>query len=97
MIKIVKVEKSQDIFITFKSQTLTSFIFKCDLNFMKWMWIHTRDIIIVKTDKMVKSQNVNFDFKSQNLTLTWMIKWSFYLLTKVSGLCGCLWWWRQAH
>ena len=53
-----KVVKCQNVdFLTLKSQTLTDLIFKCDLNFVKIMRIHAREVEISQDE-----QNSKIDF-----------------------------------
>ena len=66
--EMVNVVKSQNVNLILKSQTLTSFIFKFNLNFEKiecrYMFERSR---LVKKDKMVQSENVDFWFKKVNV------------------------------
>ena len=50
----------------------------------KWMWIHAREVKLVKIDKIVKSQNI--DFRVEKVQLWLLTKWLFCSLTKVSGI-----------
>ena len=54
-------EKSKCWLLILRSQTLIDFIFKFDLNFEKWMQIHTRKVKISQDGQNgKKSQNVDF-------------------------------------
>ena len=62
--EMIKVEKVKGLTFDFESQTLTGFIFECNLNFRKMnvdSWL--RRSTLVNEENMVKSQNVDFWLK----------------------------------
>ena len=74
--------------MTLKSQALTDFIFKCDLNFRKINVNSYWKPELVKMHKMIKSQNVDFWLEKVKVGLWLRLNWSNDHGLKLVGFVG---------